>query len=100
MNWCSIFRSTPSKPRAPMYRILCVEDDHDVAALIQRKLQRLGHRVVLAPNVDTALRQISEEPPNLVLLDFGLGGTNDGGWRVFRELRDTPATSRIPVFAV
>jgi DNA-binding NtrC family response regulator len=41
-------------------RILIVEDDPGVAALMQRRLQRAGHEAAVAPGPEEALRQLEQ----------------------------------------
>ena len=83
-----------------MCKILCVEDDLDVAELIKRKLERKGYNILHAPNEQSASELVVRECPDLILLDFSLGGIRDGGWRFYRQLRDSPDTCQIPVIAV
>ncbi len=83
-----------------MANILYVEDEPSIAALIRRKLTRLGHEVTLARNAEAALRLVREARPGLILLDIGLGETSADGWEVNRLLKADPATKHIPVVAL
>ncbi len=55
-------------------RILCVEDDHDTAALIREELVDRGFEVQTAHEGRQALAAILRQPPDLVLSDIGMPG--------------------------
>ncbi len=78
-----------------MERILIVEDDLDIAELVELNLVRKGFEVIKASNgvegLETALRTI----PNLIILDVMMPGKD--GFSVFKELRRDARTASIPV---
>jgi DNA-binding response OmpR family regulator len=49
--------------------ILVVDDDHDMAEVLEDLLDEEGYRVRCAFNGEAALREIAHEPPDLVLAD-------------------------------
>ena len=54
-------------------RILVVEDEIDIAGLIKHTLERAGEAVVdIVSSGDAALRAVSEQPPDLMILDLNL----------------------------
>jgi len=67
------------------HRLVLVEDDRDLARLIQERLEAEGFAVRHAADGDTALRLILETTPNLVILDLMLPGKD--GFAVCREVR-------------
>src|SRR3989440_998135 len=69
--------------RAP--RVLVVEDDDDIAQVLQRSLRMEGYDVRLAGDGVTALDQAHAFLPDLVILDLGLPRLD--GMDVARELR-------------
>jgi DNA-binding NarL/FixJ family response regulator len=79
--------STTPFPRAS---VLIVEDDWPVAIAVQRQLQRAGLQVP-DPTVDgaDAVRRVSREHPDLVLIDIVLAGDVDG-LQVAERIRRTP----------
>ncbi len=84
---------------APSARVLVVEDEQDIALLIKHALDRSGEMTSeIVGSGDVALRRISEEPPDLVLLDLNLPVVS--GTEVCRILRSRPATASIPVIMV
>ena len=66
-------------------QILVVEDDEEVRNVLQDIVERLGHRSIEAQNVSKALRILSQEDVDLMLLDIYLrGGT---GLDLLKSLR-------------
>lgn len=68
--------------RLPAMRILLVEDDATVASVISGLLGARGHQVVHAEHALAALREVSEAPFDVALLDLdlpGLGGIELAG---------------------
>jgi two-component system phosphate regulon response regulator PhoB len=78
-----------------MQRILVLEDEADIAALIAYQLTREGFRVETAANGDQALSSIGREVPDLLVLDRMLPGTS--GDDILRILRRDAATQGLPV---
>jgi two-component system response regulator MprA len=72
--------------------ILVVEDDHRLAATLERVLSAEGHQVELAGDGIEALRRARERPPDLAILDVMLPGMDGIG--VCRRLR---ATAQFPI---
>ncbi len=57
-------------------RILVVDDEHLIRWTLQKNLEKAGYAVLLAETGEEALQKISEEAPDLVLLDINLPGMN------------------------
>jgi DNA-binding response OmpR family regulator len=73
-------------------KILIVDDDRDLLALVGFALRQAGYVVVEAGDVTNALRVYFEESPELAILDINLPGGN--GFAICKAIR---AHSRIPV---
>src|SRR6266403_4973946 len=73
----------PSSDRDP--RVLVVEDDEEIAQVLQRSLRLDGYEVRLAADGETALAEASAYHPDLVILDLGLPRLD--GIEVARRLR-------------
>jgi two-component system, OmpR family, phosphate regulon response regulator PhoB len=85
-----------SAPRAGASpRILVVEDEPDIAALIAYQLTREGFRVETVANGPDAIKAVNREIPDLVVLDRMLPGLS--GDEVLRSFKQESATRRIPV---
>lgn len=66
--------------------ILVVEDDGDIADLVELYLRQAGFKVVQASDGLAGLRAVEHHDPRLVVLDIGLPGELDG-FDVLRRLR-------------
>ncbi len=75
--------------------ILIVEDEPDVARLLQFHLQRQGFRTATAADGRTALNETFARKPDLVLLDLLLPKLH--GREVCRLVKSSPITRHIPV---
>jgi signal transduction histidine kinase len=78
-------------------RVLIVEDEAELAEILEYNLIRSGFDVVIAGDGLEACRLISSEKPDLILLDLMLPLLD--GWDVCRMLRthQDPLMARIPV---
>lgn len=72
--------------------VLIVDDDPNIAHLVQLYLEKEGFSVKLAERGDDALAEFRRLPPDLMLLDLMLPGVD--GWQVLKSIRKT---STIPV---
>ncbi len=88
--------SLPGTPSVP--RVLVVEDEPDIAALIAYQLTREGFRVETAGNGPEALDAVRREIPDLVVLDRMLPGIS--GDEVLAHLKAEPATASVPVLVL
>ena len=79
-------------------RVLVVEDEPDVAALILHHLSRDGYDVIVCANGAEAVRHARDGRIAAVLLDIMLPGLN--GWEVCRRLKADAETRAIPVIMV
>ena len=76
-------------------RILVVEDERDISALVAYHLTKEGYRVRTAEGGIEALEAAQSERPDLILLDLMLPGFS--GYDVLAELRRRPELSEVPV---
>ena len=86
-----------STPKAAQ-RVLVVEDEPDIAALIAYQLTREGFRVETAATGTDALGAVNREIPDLVVLDRMLPGLS--GDEVLQTLKGETATKAIPVLVL
>ncbi len=77
-----------------MSSILVVEDNAELAKLLELILRRAGYDVVLAEDGVDALARFKEQPPNLVLLDIMLPRLD--GYEVCARIR-REQNSDVPV---
>jgi DNA-binding response OmpR family regulator len=78
-----------------MSHILIVEDDRDIAELLQRYLMRAGHVTDALGDGGEALAFVRARVPDLVILDLMLPGVD--GLEVCRTLRRGPETRALPI---
>jgi CheY-like chemotaxis protein len=79
-----------------MARILVVDDDAEVLAVIRRALTRDGHDVVTDLNGEAALEHAQNEDFDLVIVDLVLPGMD--GLELMRTLRQRDA--ELPLLAI
>jgi two-component system phosphate regulon response regulator PhoB len=76
-------------------RVLVVDDERDITALVAYHLARAGYRVTTAENGPAALEAVGKEAPDLVVLDLMLPGKS--GYEVLDELRRREETQGVGV---
>lgn len=79
-------------------RILVVEDQEDVAQLIDVVLKSEGYTVAIARDGAQGLMMSRDWDPDLILMDIMLPGV-DGGTLISR-LRREPETAELPIVAM
>ncbi|MGH7524956.1 MAG: response regulator, partial [Gemmatimonadales bacterium] len=80
------------------HRVLVVDDEPDITALVAYHLAKAGFRVSTAANGNDALRAAREERPDIVVLDLMLPGV--GGYDILAELRSRPETRDVGVIVL
>jgi len=75
-------------------KILVIEDEEDILALVHYNLAREGFQVACATSGEEGLRLV-EEQPDLILLDLMLPGID--GLEVCRRLRGGEAAAGLPI---
>jgi signal transduction histidine kinase len=83
-------------PRAA--RVLCVDDDPEIAESLAQLLRDLGHEVRAAHSGPEALALLCEYRPEAVLLDITLPGMD--GCELARKLRQRPGLEGVLLVAV
>jgi two-component system phosphate regulon response regulator PhoB len=73
------------------HRILVVDDEPDITALVAYHLARSGYRVSTARSGSEALKAAADERPDLIVLDLMLPGMS--GYEVLKELRGRSETA-------
>lgn len=87
----------PIEPRRKG-RILVVEDDPIAFYTLQAELEAEGFVTIRARHGEEGLRLVSENPPDLIVLDLILPGLD--GWEVLKALKASPESREIPVVIV
>jgi CheY-like chemotaxis protein len=81
-----------------MSKILCVEDDPENLAMLERRLARHGFEVTTATDGGQGMERARAWLPDLIVMDLNLPVLD--GWEATRHLKNQPETKRIPIIAL
>jgi DNA-binding response OmpR family regulator len=76
-------------------KILLIEDEEDIAALIKLQGEISGYKIIVEVDGLNGLRAVERERPDLVILDVMLPGQS--GLDVCRKIKTNPQLKNIPV---
>lgn len=76
-------------------KILIVDDEKDMLAVLEKRLSMAGYSVIKADNGKDAIRLAKDEQPDLALLDIMMPDM-DGG-EIGQILKNDPNTKDIPI---
>lgn len=76
-------------------RIILVEDEEDIAALIKLQAEISGYKLHVEVDGINGYRSVEREKPDLVILDIMLPGEN--GLDVCRKIKGNPDLKNIPI---
>ena len=76
-------------------RIAIVEDEAELAALLDYNLTRGGYQSRVLPGARGTLKDLEAWKPDLIVLDVMLPG--DDGFELCRQIRQSPVLARTPV---
>ncbi|KMY67336.1 chemotaxis protein CheY [Desulfocarbo indianensis] len=79
-------------------KVLVVDDEAFNRELLEDLLMPWGYQVTLAEDGESALEQVANDPPDVILLDVMMPGTD--GFEVARRIKQDEATKGIPVVMV
>ena len=77
------------------HTVHCVEDEPNIALLIERTLKVLPVKIISSGNGVDALEKMSQHPPDLVILDLMLPRMS--GWEMLQKLRNSNTLSDVAV---
>lgn len=78
-----------------MRKIMVVDDDANIRAVLKLRLERSGYTVQMARGGTEALSVVLPNPPDLIILDLLLPKID--GFEVLRNLKSNRLTADIPV---
>ena len=81
-----------------MSKILIVDDEAPIRALMRATLTMAGHQVVEAAGGEEAIEKIKKEDIELIVLDIMMPITD--GYEVLERIKAIPAKAHIPVIVV
>lgn len=79
-------------------KILVVDDEPHVVTYLETLLQDNGYATASASNGKEAMERIEEDRPDLVCLDVSM--PEESGVRCYRNIKENPELSSIPVVIV
>jgi DNA-binding response OmpR family regulator len=82
---------------ATLTRILVVDDEPGIGALVAMCLEHLGVEVLVSSGLEDTLYKVQEAAVGLVLLDLALG--DEDGLEILPRLRSEPALFGVPIVA-
>jgi len=82
----------------PQKTVMIIEDEPDAAELFAEMMRLNGYRVLKTYSGTPALTLISQEKPNVIILDIMMPEVS--GLEVLRHIRKTPELAAIPVVIV
>ena len=74
-------------------RILVINDTQEILELFEEILTAMGHEVTLLSYAPDELRQIEEADPDLVIVDFVIGGREMEGWQLLQRGQGQPRSN-------
>ncbi|MBW7651057.1 ATP-binding protein [Anoxybacillus sp. ST4] len=77
--------------------VVIVEDDENLAALLEAELKDSGFRVKHVKEGKEAIELIQKEKPDAVVLDIMLEEHNASGWDVLKQLKENDELAHIPI---
>jgi len=75
--------------------VLVADDDIDLLLLVKMQLQKAGFIVQLSLNGKEITKMITEDHPDIILLDIAMDGISGGD--ICKKLKSDAATSSIPI---
>ena len=79
-------------------KILYVEDNEDNIYVLESRLKRHGHCVVIARDGASGVQLAVTERPDVILMDLSLPVLD--GWEATRQIKAAQQTRHIPVIAL
>ena len=78
--------------------VLIIEDEEDAAELFAEMMRVSGFRVLKTSKSEPAISMMSEDKPNIVLLDIMMPEIS--GLDILRQMRRDPYLAEIPVIVI
>ncbi len=88
----------PSTARAPLKRVLIIEDHEDMRDALAEILSLEGYQVCAASDGEKALDEARLHRPDIILLDLMMPVMN--GWQFRAEQMKDPALASVPVIVM
>jgi CheY-like chemotaxis protein len=90
--------ATAVLPTRDAARILVVDDEPDILALLRHILSGAGYQVVVGYGGEDGLRKLARGNIDLILTDLSMPGVS--GIELIEKAKTNPSTAHIPIIAV
>ena len=80
------------------HSILITDDNPENIKVLSSLLRREGYRVRIATNGDQAVKSVGAEPPDLILMDIQMPGTD--GYEACRRIKSNEDNKNIPILFI
>jgi DNA-binding response OmpR family regulator len=80
-----------------MARILIIDDDLELAALLSDVISAEGYDVATRDTLNDGRSALESAPPDLLILDIMFPENPAGGFDLAREIRGSAATKHLPI---
>ena len=77
--------------------VIVIEDDRNLASLLQTELEDNGFQVLQYTNGEDAMSAIEQHKPDTIVLDIMLDETSMNGWEILEKVKDNPDLKDIPI---
>ena len=78
-----------------IHNVLIVDDSKTEILYLTELLQKAGYTVRSAENADDAFKRLTEQKPDLILMDVVMPGQN--GFQLTRSINRTPEYADVPI---
>jgi two-component system alkaline phosphatase synthesis response regulator PhoP len=79
-------------------KILIIEDEKILLALLDKKLRELGYETSLAEDGEEGIKRLDQDNPDLILLDIIM--PKMGGFEVLEAMQKNPEWKKVPVIII
>lgn len=80
-----------------MAKIMIVDDDPDFVDSISRLLQHKGHKLTTAYDTEGIIKQLEQNPHDVLILDVMFPEDAAAGFRLAQEIRKHKSLNRLPI---
>lgn len=88
INAIDLFSRLETMAKMRSLTIYVVENHEDIRTYLTRYLEQLGHTVNSGSDMQTALADLANNPPDVLISDIGL--PDGDGWELLRSLKNKP----------
>jgi DNA-binding response OmpR family regulator len=95
--WCERCYGADERSVAMAARVLVINDMQEILELFRELLSEEGYEPILYSDAIQDMREIERLKPDLIILDYILGGGERTGWQMLQKLKMRRMTAKIPV---